>query len=156
MKRILLFSTPTEKNIKRICDLLFPQDMSDKILAYMPSDGADCPAKYRMYWQDLAQKSNTTFNYVDNSVQNEEELDKILSANILLITGGNTFRLIHNLRKTGLDAIIKKFATKKNFVLAGFSAGAIVLTPNIGVCTIGDYDQNNDHISDLSGLSLVP
>lgn len=84
-----------------------------------------------------------------------EETEKLQSSNILVIAGGNTFKLLDNLRKSGLDKTIKEFAKKDEFVLAGFSAGALVLTPTIEVCNLPNYDENLVGITELTGLNLV-
>jgi dipeptidase E len=122
----------------------------------MPSDGSNCPQKYIDEWKEYAKNNNTEFRYIDNSKPNaEDEAEKLLSSNILMITGGNTFKLLDNLRKSGLDNAIKEFTEKKEFVLAGFSAGAIVLTPTIEVSSLPVYDKNEVGLSDLTGLGIV-
>lgn len=46
------------------------------------------------------------------------------------------------LRQSGLDKSIKQFLNKPDFVLSGFSAGALVLTPNIKICNLPGFDEN--------------
>ncbi|MBI2420935.1 MAG: Type 1 glutamine amidotransferase-like domain-containing protein [Candidatus Levybacteria bacterium] len=156
MKRIILFSTPTPSNLDKILSLVFPKEIEHKVFAYMPSDGANCPQKYRDEWKGYAKKHGAKFVYVDNSKENaSDEVNKLIGANILIITGGNTFKLLDNLRKSGLDKAIKKFSFKSEFVLAGFSAGALVLTPTIEVCNLTNYDKNEVGLKDLTGLGVV-
>ena len=122
----------------------------------MPSDGANCPQQYLDEWATYSQKHEAEFRYIDNSKENsEEELLKLSNANILAITGGNTFKLLHNLRKSGLDKAIKEFSRKEEFVLAGFSAGALILTPTIKICSLPDFDDNEVDLKDLTGLGIV-
>jgi dipeptidase E len=78
-----------------------------------------------------------------------------MKANVLVMTGGNTFKLLSNLRKSGLDKAIKEFSGKNEFILAGFSAGALVLTPTIEVCNLPNYDKNEVGLKDLTGLGVV-
>jgi len=156
MRRIVLFSTPTPTNLDKILELVFPKEIENKVFAYMPSDGANCPQKYRDEWNGYAEKSGAGFRYIDNSKENVvDEVNKLLEANILIITGGNTFKLLDNLRRSGLDKAIKEFASKNEFVLAGFSAGALVLTPTIEVCNLPNYDKNEVGLKDLTGLNIV-
>ncbi|MCL5004116.1 MAG: Type 1 glutamine amidotransferase-like domain-containing protein [Patescibacteria group bacterium] len=156
MKRIILFSTPTSGNLDKILSLVFPKEMEHKAFAYMPSDGANCPQKYRDEWKSYAEKYDAEFKYIDNSKEIAvDEVNKLLGANILIITGGNTFKLLDNLRKSGLDKAIKEFANRNEFVLAGFSAGALVLTPTIEVCNLPNYDKNDVGLKDLTGLNIV-
>jgi len=156
MKRIVLFSTPTSTNINIVLEQIFPEDIKDKMLAYMPSDGSNAPQKYVDEWKGYAENNNAGFNLINNSlVGSTEERDKLLSSNILVISGGNTFKLLDNLRKSGLDRAIMEFIKKDNFVLSGFSAGALVLTPTIEVCNLPNYDENIVGLKDLTGLGIV-
>lgn len=156
MKRIILFSTPESKNFKKILELTFPKELNNKILAYMPSDGADTKQEYTDIWQSFAKEHDSDFLYIDNSVEEAtKEIQKLLSANILVITGGNTFTLLRNLRRSGLDKAVLNFSKKDNFVISGFSAGALVLTPTIKICGLPNFDENVVGLKDLSGLKLV-
>ena len=156
MRKIVLFSTPTPANIDKILELVFPKEIERKVCAYMPSDGANCPQKYQDEWKGYAEECGAEFIYIDNSKENaNDEFAKLLEATVLIITGGNTFKLLDNLRKSGLDKAIQEFANKKEFVLAGFSAGALVLTPTIEICNLPNYDKNEVGLKDLRGLDVV-
>lgn len=155
MKRILLFSTPTDTNIKQISDLIFPQEIKHKVFAYMPSNGKNSPQKYTDFWKNIAEKYGVEFRFIDNTSSDKTQKENLLSSNILLITGGNTFGLLNNLRLSGLDQTVKTFSQKEEFVLAGFSAGAIVLCPTIKICGLPGYDENLVGITDLTGLNII-
>ncbi len=51
-------------------------------------------------------------------------LNKILSADIIYVGGGNTLKMLNLWKKIGVDKILKK-AYKSGIILAGLSAGAI-------------------------------
>lgn len=156
MKRIVLFSQPTEKDFNKILDQIFPAEIKSKILAYMPADGANCPQKYIDEWMGYARTYQTEFQLIDNSKTNTiDEQEKVLSTNILVITGGNTFTLLRNLHRSGLFEKIKEFAKKEEIVIAGFSAGAIILSPTIEICNLPDFDENLVEIKDLTGLNII-
>jgi dipeptidase E len=156
MKKIILFSIPTKNNTERINRELFPDELRNKVFAYMPSDGNDNPKKFTNHWKGIAREHNAEFLYINNAVKDiKKEIQKLALANILLITGGNTFGLLHRLKNTGLDKAILEFTQKENFIIAGFSAGAIVLTPNIEVCNIEKFDSNIVSLKDLTGLGIV-
>lgn len=155
-RRIILFSTPTDSNRNTILNLLFSNTIKNKVFAYMPSDGANNPQKYTDIWKGFAQKYGAEFNYIDNSKKDaSEDTQKLLRSNILLITGGNTFKLLYLLKRSGLDKAVIEFSKKDEFVMAGFSAGALVMTPNINICSLSYFDPNEVEISDLSALSIV-
>ncbi len=159
MKKIVLFSTFLPgKNLNKLLELIFPAEMPSKVLSYMPSDEAVLKKNYLKQWKQFAKNHNTKFNLIDNYKTGSEakwEIKKILSSNILVITGGNTFTLLRNLRRSGLDKAVKEFVKKDNFILAGFSAGAIVLSPTIRVCNIPGYDENTVDIKDFTGLKII-
>lgn len=156
MRRIVLFSVLTPNNKDEILKLVFPEEISTKILAYMPSDGENIKQKYVDEWKEYARAHKVSFNLVNNlSEKPKDEATKILNSNILLMTGGNTFKLLHNLRQSGLDKTIQEFVKKDEFVLTGFSAGAIVLTPTIEICNLPNYDENLVNITDFTGLGII-
>lgn len=158
MKRLILFSTPSEKILPKILESLMPKDRNIKKLAYMPSDGATNLAKYTDLWIDHCQKCGYEFWYIDNSKEGsaaKNEIEKMRQCSSLIITGGNTFHLLRNLRRSGLDKEIINFTKKDDYILAGFSAGALVLTPIIEVCNLPMYDENLVRLKDLTGLGLV-
>lgn len=156
MKRIVLFSQPTKNNIKQILDLTFPKEIKHKVLAYMPSDGANCPQKYIDEWKKYANNYQAEFKFIDNSKTNAiDEQEKVLDSNILVISGGNTFTLLSNLHRSGLFKTIQEFAKKEEFVISGFSAGAIILSPIIEICHLPGFDDNLVGIKDLTGLGII-
>jgi len=157
MKKVILFSSLTEVNREEITSLLFLNEIENKSFAFMPSDGiANCKQEYIDTWQDMAQNFNADFVVVDNLAENtEEQINKLKNSNVLMISGGNTFKLLDNLRKSGLDEAIRAFTHKENFILCGYSAGALVLTPSIEICNLPKYDENTVGITDLAGLQVV-
>jgi len=123
----------------------------------MPSDGlVNCKQKYIDQWMELAGEDNAKFVIIDNlSKKPQKEIKKLMESNILIISGGNTFKLLYNLRKSGLDKAITHFANKGEFVLSGYSAGAFVLTPTIKICNLSKFSNNDIGLTDLTGLNIV-
>jgi len=160
-EKLILFSEPTPEVMAKLTPEIFGEFIKDKVLAYMPSDGGatEANAKYTPFWQEFAQSNGAQFINLDNSKTGNEaetEIQKLELANILVITGGNTFKLLKNLRDSGFDKAIKQFWQKNNVILVGFSAGAEVLTPSIKTASQGDKPDPNDvGLEDLSGLGLV-
>lgn len=155
MKRVVLFSTLTESNSKAILDQIFPKNIQDKVFSYIPSSGIEGAEPYIEQWREIAKIYGAQFNVIDNSLYDTKQQLKLLSSNIVVISGGNTFSLLRNLRESGLDKSLKAFVEKSDFVLAGFSAGALVLTPTIEVCNLPDFDENLVALDDFSGLGIV-
>ena len=156
MKRIVLFSTFTEKNTRAILSAIFPKEIKNKILAYMPCDGADSPPRHIKRWKKYTAEYGAGFRYIDNSQKDgAPEGKKLLEANILVISGGNPFTLLRNLRRSGLDQTIHQFVRQPEFVLSGFSAGSMVLTPTIKTTTVKNRNKNLVGITDLTGLGII-
>ena len=165
MRRIVLFSTPyNNKNFYEILNLIFPTSMKNKHPLFMPSHGiANTLQQYFDDWDGFANRFNLNLEYIDNSVKDTtKEKEKLKNSNILIISGGDPFQLLINLRKSGLDSTIIQFTKKKEFILAGYSAGAYILTPTLEVAKI--FNENypdgkkyitQDKIEDFSGLGIV-
>lgn len=154
MKRITLFSTLTPQNKNLVLGAIFPDEIENKRLAYMPSEGVKAtPQLFIDEWQNIADKYNASFTLIDNT--SSDDTDNLLQSNILIISGGNTFTLLNNLRQTGLDKVVKRYVSKSEFSLAGYSAGAIVLTPSVEICNLPNFDTNTVKLDDMTGLNVV-
>lgn len=70
----------------------------------------------------------------------------------IYIGGGNTFKLLKELKEFGTLEILKQLAGK-DVPIYGGSAGAIILGRTI--TTAVGYDENNINLTDLSALDLV-
>ncbi len=81
---------------------------------------------------------------------------RLLASDIVYLAGGNTFYYLKHLRRSGLLPILRRFAARGG-VLAGLSAGALILTPHIGLAGYPsfDRDENDVGLRNLRGLSLV-
>jgi peptidase E len=162
MKRLLLFSHVLESVLQNVLPLLFPENLPSKIFACMPGDGSLIRGRrYELFvssWSAIAQQYQAKFAFIDNTGEaRREEREKLLQANILLITGGNVCALLRNLRSSGLDQAILEFAQKEHYVLAGYSAGAMIMTPTIELAAVDPLVHENKDVglTDFSALHLV-
>jgi len=161
MKRLILFSHVTEIAQQRVFPLLFPDEIPHKVFACMPGDGSLRDRQYLLFcdsWKAIANRYGAEFLYIDNSKDDaSEELAKLRRANILLITGGNACVLLRNVRKSGLDQAIKDFAQKDHYVVAGYSAGAMLLTPTVQLAAFELWRQENKEVglTTFDALHLV-
>jgi dipeptidase E len=88
-----------------------------------------------------------------------DEIDILMKSDVIYLAGGNTYTFLHLLRRSGLLPHLKAFA-KSGGVLAGLSAGAILLTPSIGLAGIPQYDPDENEVGlrsarQLKALGLV-
>lgn len=73
---------------------------------------------------------------------------------IIYITGGNTFFLLQELKRTGADKLLVQ-EIKKGKLYIGESAGAIVAAPDIGYSAEMDCPEKAPDLKGYSGLNLV-
>ena len=165
MKRIVLFSTPYNNDkFHEILNLIFPSDMKDKRPLFMRSQGLpNTPQEFLDDWKGFARKFDLIIDYIYNSmIDATSEIEKLMKSNILVISGGDPFQLLINLRKSGLDNAITQFTKKKEFILAGYSAGAYILTPILETAKIfnenypgGKKYKTQDKLKAFTGLGIV-
>jgi len=84
-------------------------------------------------------------------------LELAFKSDIIHLGGGNTFYFLNALRKSGLLPRIQRFVMQGG-VLAGESAGGIIITPSIYMAGHPpfDADENYVHLKNLKSLGLVP
>lgn len=85
-----------------------------------------------------------------------QDLNKALGSDVIYLAGVNTFYFLKHLRKSGLIPQLKQFV-ERGGVLAGLSAGAIILTPHIGTAgpPLPEPDDNDVKLKNLRALGLV-
>ncbi|MCR0611722.1 Type 1 glutamine amidotransferase-like domain-containing protein [[Clostridium] innocuum] len=105
----------------------------------------------RKLWKKLG--SNITEIDIENA--NINDINKSFNdADIIYFTGGNSFFLMNQLRKTGVDKLVKEQIELGKFFV-GESAGAIICAPTISYIERMDAIPNDYCQSDHTGLSLI-
>lgn len=100
--------------------------------------------RYGYNWVDIVEPSSQGINWKS----------RMEEADIIYLTGGNTFYLLDQFRKTGLDKWLGK--NVKNKIYVGSSASTIIATPKIDVAAIEPFaDKNFVGLKDLKGLNWV-
>jgi len=85
---------------------------------------------------------------LDRKLTDKEQKD----IDAIYVCGGNTFYLLHKVRESGFDEIIKKLINT-GVVYIGASAGSMILGPDIGLTAVPD--QNDINMQDTTGLNVV-
>ncbi len=85
-----------------------------------------------------------------------EQLKDLLQSDAIFLSGGNTFYFLKILKQKGLIEPLREFA-QQGGVLAGMSAGSIIMTPNITMASIPSFDNDDNFVElkDLSSLNLT-
>ena len=92
---------------------------------------------------------------LDLSTANEKEMKvKIADSEIIYVTGGNTFFLLQEMKRTGADILIKN-AVNSGKIYIGESAGAIITAPNIEYISSMDSIKKAPNLSNYEALSIV-
>lgn len=84
----------------------------------------------------------------------ESITNKIEKNDFIYVTGGNTFFLLQELRRTGADNILVQEINKGKLYI-GESAGAIIVSPDIGYSAKMDCVEKAPDLKDYSGLNLI-
>ncbi|MFT8705517.1 Type 1 glutamine amidotransferase-like domain-containing protein [Bifidobacterium aquikefiricola] len=85
----------------------------------------------------------------------KEVQERIAMSDYVVVTGGNTFYLLQELRKSGADqAIINHINAGKTYI--GASAGSVVLSPNIDyISHMDSTDAAPELHGDYAGLGVL-
>lgn len=81
-------------------------------------------------------------------------VSKLEKNDYIYVTGGNTFFLLQELRRTGADKILAQ-EIQKGKLYIGESAGAIVVAPDIGYSAKMDRIEKAPGLKSYEGLNLI-
>ncbi len=99
--------------------------------------------KYGFGWVDI----------LDPSAADVDWRERLKEVDVIFVSGGNTFHLLNQYRKTGFEDWLRENLESKVYV--GVSAGTIIATPSLDVCTIEPSDPNLPGLDNISGMNLV-
>lgn len=77
----------------------------------------------------------------------------LLGSDVVYLSGGNTYYFLHHLRRAGLLPVLRRFV-ERGGVLAGLSAGAILMTPHIGLAGYPPFDRDENEVGLRNEKSL--
>jgi dipeptidase E len=127
-----------------------------KTITFIPT--ASIPEEVKFYVRSGKKALEDRGLMVDEleiSTATKEEIANKLQANdYIYVTGGNTFFLLQELKRTGADKIlIEQIKSGKPYV--GESAGSIILSPNIEYVKGMDDFKAAPNLESFSSLGLV-
>jgi dipeptidase E len=129
-----------------------------KSLTYIPFCAAGALPFFRRFERRYRPYGFTDFVFFPVDLPfSKVDLDRALASDAIYLAGGNTFYFLHHLRKRGLLRALRRYA-EGGGAIAGLSAGAHILTPDVGLAGYPhfDKDRNDVKLRDLRGLGLVP
>lgn len=83
-----------------------------------------------------------------------EDANKLFDYDLIFLNGGYPFYLLHFIKKSGADLILKKI-NQNGGLIFGLSAGSIVLGPSIALMQYLYPEDNQFNDTNLDGLNLT-
>lgn len=155
--KLVLYSGYDEDNVQIDQELVKLISKASPRVTFIPSAHHLPEHDYEYFCQSFADygiKDIRIFN-VDQPFS-KTQAEFALSSDLIYLSGGNTYYFLHWIRKQGFDKKLREFV-QNGGVLAGLSAGAIMMTPSIATASYPKFDRDNNSvkIKDLSALDLV-
>lgn len=156
MKRLFLCSSFTDvANLFVDCA---KEDLQGKIIAFIPTASLTEPIRfYVKKGKKALEEAGMIVEEVEITQLPKEEISSILhKCDYIYITGGNTFFLLQELKRKGVDKIISK-QVKLGKLYIGESAGAIIASPDAEYMRSVNFDpiEKAPELKDCTSLDLV-
>lgn len=135
----------------------FKQDLKGKTVTFIPT--ASIVEKVVFYvasGKKALEKLGLKVDILEISTAESEEINtKLRNNDFIYVTGGNTFFLLQELKRTGADKIITE-EVNAGKVYIGESAGAMITSPNVEYATAMDSVKKAPNLENFDALDLVP
>lgn len=156
MKLLLTSSGLSKRDIGAALQGMFDKTPSEVKVGFIPTAANVEP--YSKDWvisqfNQLQRYGFYQIDIVDIAADGVDWRGRLANVDMLWLSGGNTFYLLDQVRKTGFDVWLKQNIDHKVYV--GGSASTILMTPTIAVAGLEPGDENVPGITDLTGLGYV-
>jgi dipeptidase E len=158
-RTIVLYSGGQESSNARLHDALaeLAGNKTQKSMTYIPYISEGSRYFYQRAIRRYRKHGFTVFHrlIVDEPIT-PYDMNEAFKSDVIYLAGGNTFYFLKHLRKSGILPRLKKYV-KDGGILAGLSAGAIIMTPHIGLAAFPEWDadENDVKLKNLTSLGLV-
>ena len=154
MKLLLTSSGLSKRDIGYALQGMFDTSPSEVKVGFIPTAANVEP--YSKDWvisqfNQLQRYGFYQIDIVDIAADGVDWRTRLDVCDMLWLSGGNTFYLLDQVRKTGFDEWLKENIDSKVYV--GASASTILVTPTIKIAD--GVDENVVGLEDLTGLGLV-
>lgn len=153
MKKLFLASS-----FKDVANIFadFEKNIKGKTVTFIPTASkVEKVVFYVNSGKKALQKLGLIIDELDISTASNDEINsKLRNNDFIYITGGNTFFLLQELKKTGADKIIIDEINKGKLYI-GESAGAIVTSANVEYAKRMDDVKKAPNLTEFNGLNLV-
>lgn len=166
MKKIFLTSSGIPKAKASVFLSYIGKPPSQISVAFIPTAADPKDPDFDPYFieksvQELKDIGIKTIDEVDLRKTPSKTLKKKLSKyDVIFVNGGNTFYLLHWMRKSGFTDVVNELLENTGRVYVGVSAGSITAGPSIEMAgnkwkTGKESDRNRVGIKDFTGLNLI-
>lgn len=135
---------------------LFEKELTGKTVSFIPT--ASTVEKVTFYvraGKEALEKLGMIVDVLDVSTESTDEIRRRITANdCMYVSGGNTFFLLQELKRTGADAVIVR-AVKGGKLYIGESAGSIVASKNIEYIKAMDSSKKAPELTNFDALGLT-
>jgi dipeptidase E len=157
IRKLVLYSDQViPENTKVDQRLLSLMGKQHPTIGYIPSSSDPERIWFKqkqLYYEALGLNLSVYFE-IDTDYE-PEKLNWLLTCDAVHLSGGNTYHFLYWLRARGLVVPLREYVAKGG-ILIGTSAGAILMTPEIGTASLcGDASLAGEPMADLSALGLV-
>ena len=132
------------------------EELNGKRVTFIPT--ASIPESVKFFvssGRKALEKMGLTVDELELTQASKQEIrDKLEKNDYIYITGGNTFFLLQELRKTGADEIIVE-QIEQGKLYIGESAGSIIMSPNIEYIKKMDDCNKAPELPDFSALHVI-
>lgn len=154
MKLLLTSSGLSKRDIGAALQGMFDTSPSEVKVGFIPTAANVEP--YSKDWMisqfnQLQRYGFYQIDIVDIAADGVDWRTRLDACDMLWLSGGNTFYLLDQVRKTGFDEWLKQNCETKVYV--GGSASTILVTPTIKIAD--GVDDNTVGLEDFTGLGLV-
>jgi dipeptidase E len=156
--KLVFFSGGFERENKKLNQSLVElTGKSNPRITYIPASSYGSEIEFREFVKRFRKFNVTKFLHFAVDIPFDRILfEEAFKSDAIFLSGGNTFYFLEHLRKKNLLRELKAFVARGG-VLAGLSAGAIIMTPNINTAGFPafDCDENEEGLLDWKSLGLV-
>ena len=154
MKKLFLASS--FKDVASIFERFANEDLKGKTVSFIPT--ASIPESYKAYvgaGRKVLEKLGLVVDELEISKAAAEEIAAKLKQNdYIYVTGGNTFFLLQELKRTATDKIIVEQINAGKLYI-GESAGSMIVSPNIEYAKGLDDCKKAPNLETFSALNIV-
>ena len=153
MKKMLLVSM--FQNVSALLRVVEP-NLKNKTVTYIPTAGNVEKLGFFLVFGKWALKSlGLRIDTLDISTASYETIKSTLEKNdFIYVSGGNTFYLLQEMKRTGADKLLIEEVNKGKLYI-GESAGAIIVAPDIEYSSAMDSKEEAPDLKEYSGLGLI-